>query len=73
MNITLADTIREGMNNPECSFFVGHMVGGYNNVMSLVFLIAVWWSLGMVYNSFFSPLSKYVGNKFLGWLDKKRK
>jgi hypothetical protein len=40
MNITLADTIVKGMNNPDCAFFVGQSLG-YTTAGSLIFKVGL--------------------------------
>jgi hypothetical protein len=61
--MTLADIIKNGLNNPECSFFVGSWVGQ----ISIIKVVIV---LGVLH-LLFKGLDKLAFDPFWTWLKKK--
>ena len=62
-NITFADTLIKGLNNPDCSFFVGTFIGQIITFKLIFFLIGVY--------LVFKVVEKLVLDPILAWLKKK--
>jgi hypothetical protein len=58
MNITIADTIVKGMNNPDCAFFVGATVGNILTIKIVMWIALVYFALRLTEKLFFIGVPK---------------
>ena len=67
MNTTLSQTLLTGLNNPECSFFVGATIGQYLVLKILGAIVIAYFVLRILETFIFTPLL----NKLRIWAYKK--
>ena len=69
MNFTLADTIYKGMNNPECSFFVGQTLGYANASYLIVRVALIYFGLRLFEKILFKGIPKF----YHWWMERRKK
>ena len=56
--MSLAETIRLGLNNPECAFFVGSFMGNMSTGRTIVFLGLIYFGFKFIDKFIFSQIPK---------------
>lgn len=66
MNETIADTILKGMNNPDCAFYVGKWLGGYESIRIVIVILILLLIYKAIDKLAFEPMLNWITNKFRG-------
>ena len=64
MNTTLTDIITTGMNNPDCSFFVGSFTGQWLGLRYIVVLVLLYLLLRIAEKLAIEPLIDWLKKRF---------
>ena len=64
--MALADIIQVGLDNPECSFFVGSLLGQWSAIQNLLMLGLVFAVFKFVDRLAFEPLAAWIKKKWRG-------
>ena len=63
MNDTFSAIILRGLNNPDCSFYVGQMMGQYTTFKITVIFILIYFGLRAFENLAFQPILEWIKTK----------
>lgn len=67
MNATLETIISTGLNNPECSFFVGQWFGSIWFASVIMYILAAYILFKIVEKIVIEPLLNYITKKIKSW------
>lgn len=62
-NLTLADTLIIGMNNPDCAFYVGAVTASFLVLKIIFSLVLAYLALRILEKLIFTPLLNWIARK----------
>ena len=63
MNVTIADTIRTGLNNPDCAFYVGQWFGMWLALKFFIFFAVAYYLFRLLDKVMLEPAAEWTKNK----------